>query len=55
MFSIRIFYGKRTKIYRIKEKLKQECSKFTYPKTNFDCEEINEEITEYFEKSLKIL
>jgi len=41
------------KYTEIKEKIKEECSKFTYPKTNFDCEEINEEITDYFEKSLK--
>ena len=41
------------KYTEIKEKIKQECSKFTYPKTNFDCEEINEEIRDYFEKSLK--
>ena len=37
------------------EKIKKECSKFTYPKTNFDCEYISEEITEYLKTSLKII
>ena len=52
-FQEAVSMTREQKYNEIMEKIKNECSKFTYPKTNFDCEEINEEITDYFEKSLK--
>ena len=52
-FQEAVSMTREQKYNEIMEKIKNECSKFTYPKTNFDCEYISEEITEYFEKSLK--
>ena len=52
-FQKEVSMTREQKYTEIKEKIKKECSKFTYPKTNFDCEEINEKIRKYFKKSLK--
>jgi hypothetical protein len=53
-FQEAVSMTREQKYNEIMEKIKNECSKFTYPKTNFDCEYISEEITEYFKTSLKI-
>jgi hypothetical protein len=52
-FQEAVSMTREQKYNEIMEKIKNECSKFTYPKTNFDCEYISEEITEYFKTSLK--
>jgi hypothetical protein len=35
------------------EKNKNECNKFTYPITNYKCDDLDLEISEYFKKMLK--
>ena len=35
------------------EKIKNECNKFTYPITNYKCDDLDLEISEYFKEMLK--
>ena len=35
------------------DEIKKECSKYTYPKENYDCKELSTEIEELFDKLLK--
>ena len=35
------------------KKIKNECDKFTYPITNYKCDDLDLEISDYFKKMLK--
>ena len=41
------------KYNEIMEKIKKECNKFTYPITNYKCDDLDLEISEYFKEMLK--
>ena len=38
------------KYNEIIEEVNKECNKFTYPITNYKCDDLGEEINEYFKK-----
>ena len=45
--------SRSNKYKKLQKRIKEECSKLTYPKTNYDCEEIFIDMRDYFRKDLE--
>ena len=49
-FKEEVSMTREQKYNEIIEEVNKECNKFTYPITNYKCDDLGEEINEYFKK-----
>ena len=52
-FNEEVSMTREQKYNEIMEKIKNECNEFTYPITNYKCDDLDLEISEYFKEMLK--